>query len=102
MINTTAALAFAAALLIIGVYCLSVKRNMIKMILGVEIMTNGAIMAFVIFATSNGLVDPIAHALSILAISVGGCIAAVALSITVQAYRHFKTLDVRELRRLKW
>ena len=90
-------------LIILGVYCLTSKRNMIRLILGVEIMTNGAIMALVTFAsTPVGVIDPAILSLAILAIGIGGCIAAVGLAITIQAFRHYKTLDVRELKRLRW
>jgi multicomponent Na+:H+ antiporter subunit C len=37
----------------------------------------------------------------ILSIIVGGVVAAVALSLIVNAYRHYGTLDIRELRRLR-
>lgn len=92
----------AVLLIILGIYCLATKRNMIKLILGVEIMTNGAIMALVTFAVDGGGLDPVALSIAIMAIGIGGCIAAVGLAIIVQAYRHYKTLDVRELRRLRW
>jgi multisubunit Na+/H+ antiporter MnhC subunit len=31
-----------------------------------------------------------------------GCVTAVALTIVTYAYKHYGTLDVRKLRRLKW
>jgi len=37
-----------------------------------------------------------------MSIVIGGCVIAVGLSLVVNAYRHFKTMDVRKLRRLKW
>ena len=90
-------------LIILGIYCLSTKRNMIRLILGVEIMSNGAIVALVTFAsTPLGVIDPAILSLAILAIGISGCIAAVGLAIVIQAFRHYKTLDVRELKRLRW
>ena len=32
----------------------------------------------------------------------GGCVVAIALALIVNAYRQFRTIDARELRRLKW
>jgi len=31
-----------------------------------------------------------------------GCITAIALTIVTYAYRHYGTLDVRKLKRLRW
>jgi len=103
LIAVNIVLGFAIVLVILGFYCISVKRNMIKMIIGIEVMTNGAILSLVSFASyKNGFVDPLVHSLAVMAIAVGGCIAAVALSLVVHAYKHYKTLDIRELRRLRW
>jgi len=97
------ALVGAFALIAIGLFCLSTNRNMIIMVMGVEIMMNGSTLALVAFATGpTGLLDPLAQSLAIMTIAIGGCIAAVGLAIIIQAYRQYKTLDVRELRRLRW
>jgi len=93
----------AFLLIVLGIYALASKRNMIKLILSVEIMTNGAILALISFAIRKpGVIDPVIPSLAILAIGVGGCVAAVGLAITVQAYRHYRTLDIRELKRLRY
>ncbi|KYH37491.1 MAG: multicomponent Na+:H+ antiporter subunit C [Candidatus Hecatellales archaeon B24] len=100
-----ATIGFAGGLLLIilGIYCLAAKSNMIRLILGVEILTNGAIVVLVTFgATPLGTLNPAIISLAILAVGVGGCIAAVGLAIVIQAYRHYRTLDVRELKRLRW
>ena len=90
-------------LIILGIYCLTTKTNKIKLVLAAEIMTNGAILIMVTFAaTPFGVINPAMIAIAILAIGVGGCIAAVGLAIIIQAYRHYRTLDVRELKRLRW
>jgi NADH-quinone oxidoreductase subunit K len=103
MIELNVTLAGAMALILLGFYCIAVKRNMIKIVIGVEIMTNGAIMALVSFgAFNNGQIDPMMHSLAIMSITVAGCVAAVGLALVIQVYRHYKTLDVRELRRLRW
>ncbi|MGP3667433.1 MAG: NADH-quinone oxidoreductase subunit NuoK [Candidatus Bathyarchaeota archaeon] len=99
----TVGLVGAFLLVAVGLYALATQKNMIKLILGVEIMTNGAILALISFAISKPVgIDPVIPSLAILAIGIGGCVAAVGLAITVQAYRHYKTLDVRELKRLRY
>ncbi|MEM2942486.1 MAG: NADH-quinone oxidoreductase subunit NuoK [Candidatus Bathyarchaeia archaeon] len=97
-------LAGALTLYVIGMYCLAVKRNMIKLIIGVEILASAANLNFVVLSAygTPGKVDPLGHTFVIMSIVVGACVVAVALTITVHAYRHYRTLDVRELRRLRW
>jgi len=94
----------ALILYVVGMYCLAVKRNMIKLIIGIEILANAANLNFIAFSAYGkpGTVDPLGHNFVIMSIVVGACVVAVALTIAVHAYRHYKTLDVRELRRLRW
>ena len=96
-------LACSAALFIIGLYCLIVKRNMIRLLIALEIMMNAASLNFIAFSSygAPGFTHPLAHAFTIMAIGTGGCIIALGLAITLHAYRHYRTTDVRELRRLK-
>ena len=94
-------IACAIALYIVGMYCLAVKRNMIRLVIGVEILINAAHLSFVAFSAVSGI-DPLGHSIVIMSIVFAGCITAVALTIVTYAYRHYRTLDVRKLRRLKW
>ena len=104
MISLVHYLAGAIALYIIGMYCLASKRNMIRLVIGVEILLNAAHLSFIAFSAyrTAGYIDPLAHAIVIMSIVLAGCITAVALTIVTYAYRHYGTLDVRKLRRLKW
>ncbi len=104
MIPLTYYLASALILYIVGMYCLAAKRNMIKLIIGIEILANAANLNFIALSAYGkpGEVDPLGHAFVIMSIVIGACVVAVALTIAVHAYRHYKTLDVRELRRLRW
>jgi NADH:ubiquinone oxidoreductase subunit K len=102
MIPLDVALVGAFALFAVGLYSLATCKNMIIIVMGVEIMMNGAIMALVALAVGpTGLIDPLAQALAILAIAVGGATTAVGLAIITQVYKHYKTLNVRELKRLR-
>jgi len=104
LIPLTYYLASALILYIVGMYCLAAKRNMIKLIIGIEILANAANLNFIALSAYGkpGEVDPLGHAFVIMSIVIGACVVAVALTIAVHAYRHYKTLDVRELRRLRW
>ena len=96
-------IAGAVALYVIGMYCLASKRNMIRLVIGVEILMNAAHLAFIAFSAyrNMGSIDPLGHAIVIMSIVFAGCITAVALTIVTYAYRHYGTLDVRKLRRLR-
>ena len=96
-------LACSAALYIIGLYCLVVKRNMIRLLIALEIMMNAANLNFIAFSSygAHGFIHPLAHAFTIMSIGISGCIVALGLAITLHAYKHYETLDVRKLRRLR-
>ncbi len=96
-------IALALTLYIIGIYTLATKRNMLRLILGMEILINAANINFIAFSANAlpGFVDPLGHSFAVVSISIAGSVSAVALVIVVYAYRHYGTLDVRELRRLK-
>lgn len=97
-------LACSAALFIIGLYCLVAKRNMVRLLISLEIMVSAANINFIAFSTYAvaGFTQPLAHAFVILSIAIGGCILAIGLAITLHAYKHYKTLDVRKLKRIRW
>jgi len=94
--------AAALALFFIGLYCIVTRRNMIKTVLGIEIMTSAVDLNFMSYASSGGASDPLGTSIVIVSISVGAAIAALALSMVIAVYRKTGSVDVRELRRLKW
>jgi len=103
LIPLTYYLACSLVLYIIGLYCLVVKRNMIRLLIALEIMLNAVNLNFITFSSYGvfGATHPLGHAFTVISIGIGGCIIALGLAITLHAYRHYGTLDVRELRRLK-
>lgn len=90
-------------LFLIGVYCLATKRNMIRLLIGLEIMINAVNLNFVVLSSYvvEGATHPLGHSFAILSIAMGGCIISLGLVITIFAYRHYGTLDVRKLRSLR-
>jgi NADH:ubiquinone oxidoreductase subunit K len=102
--NAVVWLGSAFALFAIGLYCVS-KRNMIRILLGIEIILNSGNLAFIYFASNHpglGVVDPIGQSVVFMSIVIGGAVMAIGLSLIVNAYKQFKTTDSQELRRLKW
>lgn len=103
MANLMPFLVSVTLIFIIGLGCLIVKRDMVRLLIGVEILFNAANLNFVVFSTQvSGFVDPFAHSMVMMAIVLDGCVIAVGLAMILNVYRHYKTIDIRKLRRLKW
>jgi len=96
-------LACSAMLYVIGLYCLITKRNLIRLIMGIEILINAAHINFVALSAfwKPGFIDPLGRAIVITSIGLAGCIGAVFLAFTIYAYKHFGSLDVRKMRELR-
>jgi len=103
MIDLSYYVFFALALYAIGLYCLATKKNMIRLILGLEILSNAANVTIISFAAYAypGFVDPLGHSMVVVSIGISGSVGAVALALVIYAYKHYGTLDVQELRRLR-
>ena len=93
----------AVVLFIIGLYCLMFKRDMVRLLIGVEILFNSANLLFIIFSRQvTGFVDPFAHSIVMMAIVLDGTVIAVGLAMVLSVFKHYKTIDIRKLRRLRW
>ena len=99
-------LIFALLLYLLGLYTMASSKNMVKLVMGIEILVAAvnlnflALAAFTTGPVAIGPVDPLVQNFVIISICIGGAIAVVAMSLIVKAYRHYGTLDIRELRRL--
>lgn len=92
-----------ALMFVIGLGCLMVKRDMVRILIGVEILFNAANLCFISLSTQTaGYIDPFAHSIVMMAIVLDGTVIAVGLAMVLNVFKHYKTLDVRKLRRLKW
>lgn len=88
---------------VIGLGCLMVKRDMVRLLIGVEILFNAANLCFIALSSHiSGFIDPFPQSIVMLAIVLDGSVIAVGLVIVINAYKHYGTLDIRKLRRLKW
>jgi multicomponent Na+:H+ antiporter subunit C len=107
----------ALGLMIIGLYIVMTKQNLIKIIIGLDLFETGIFILLVsigyikngtapIFSKQNLdprlMVDPIPQALVLTAIVIGVATLALALSLVIRLYKHYKTLDVRKIKDLKW
>jgi NADH-quinone oxidoreductase subunit K len=89
----------AAILFALGVFCAVVRRNLIMIILGIEIMLNAASIAFVGAALRWNNLDGQAFVLFILAVAATEV--SVGLAIVVYAFRRTGSFDPGSLNILK-
>ena len=82
-----------AVLFVSGVLCMATKRNAIGVLMGVELVLNGANINFVAFSkyTALGLDGQV---ISLFVIVLAAAEAAVALAIALNFYNNHQTIDV--------
>ena len=99
-IGLTHYLMVGAVLFVAGVICMATKRNGIGVLMGVELVLNGANINFVAFSyyTPLGLDGQI---ISLFVIVLAAAEAAVALAIALNFYNNHLTIDVDRANELK-
>ena len=85
-------LALAATLFVLGLIGLLVRRNLLFMLMSLEVMMNAAALAFVVAGSRWG--QPDGQIMFILILSLAASEASVGLAILFQLYRRYHTLDV--------
>jgi len=91
----------SAALLGIGIYGLSVKRNAIRILFAVELIVNAANLNFVAFARYMNPPKISGQVIVFYSIAAAAMEAAVGLALILVAFRLNSTIDVRKLNKLK-
>jgi len=106
-------------LFVIGLYCVLVKKNMVKIVIGIIIMEMAAnIFLIMLGYRADGIapiiekgtlasrfvvasVDPLPQALVLTAIVISLGSLALMISICVRTYEKYGTFDITKIRRLK-
>jgi NADH:ubiquinone oxidoreductase subunit K len=100
-------LAVGAVLFVCGAVCMATKRNAIGVLLGIELVLNGANLNFIAFGSTylrpNGqsLLALDGHLISLFVIMLAAAEAAVALAIALNYYNNHATIDVDRADELK-
>ena len=103
----------------LGIYCMAVKKNLIKIVLGLGITDYGINLLIVSIGFNPGgtapvyyladllngvapnfFVDPVPQALTLTSIVIGACVDAMALALVIMLGRKYKSVDADEIRRL--
>ncbi|MFA5114834.1 MAG: sodium:proton antiporter [Candidatus Omnitrophota bacterium] len=99
----------------IGVYCLLVKKNLVKKIVGLGIMDYALNLFFILLGyrwnsdapimdkniVITSFVDPLPQALILTSIVIGLGVTALMVAIAVRIYEKYKTFNIDEIRRLR-
>ena len=98
--NITILLAAIVGLLAIGLYTVLITRNLIKIIIGLQLLVKGAMLALIAAGQIAGQPE-VGESLALTVIVADTIVAVVAMALAVQIRRHFGTLDVKALSTLR-
>ena len=104
-------------LLGLGMYCIVVKYNLVKTVIGLSILDYGVNLLIISIGFNPGgtapiftqgeitpasyFVDPIPQALTLTSIVIGACVTAMSLSLVIKLREMYGTTDTHEIRRLR-
>ena len=92
-------LILAAILFALGLAGVLVRRNIVFMLMSVEIMLNAVGLAFVVAGARWGRVD--GQVMFIFILTMAAAEVSVGLALVLQLYHNFKTLDTDVISRMK-
>lgn len=95
-------IAGAAVLGLIGIafYGLLAMRNMIKVIVALQIMVKGAMLMLILAGRITGQM-PLAQSMALTVIVADTIVAVIGLALAVEVRRHIGTLDLKSLTNLR-
>lgn len=93
-------LILSAALFMIGVIGVMVRRNIIIIFMAIELMLNAVNINLVVFA--NELENAVGQVFAIFVIAVAAAEAAVGLGIILAFYRNKETINIDEMNIMRW
>jgi NADH-quinone oxidoreductase subunit K len=97
--STTAGLILAGVLFVLGLISMLIRRNIIFMLISVEIMLNAAGLAFIVAAARWGQAEGQIMFMFILAMAAAEV--SVGLALILQLYHQLKTLDSDEASKMR-
>jgi len=106
-------------LILIGVYAVVVKKNVVKIVIGLAIIDYGTNLLLILIGYRRGgqapivdratdmerfaahAVDPVPQALVLTSIVIGLGVLAMLVALCIRLYERYGTFDITEMRRLK-
>ena len=93
-------LILSAVIFSIGVLGVLIRRNLIVLLMSIELMLNGVNLTFIAFSRFLGSID--GQVMVFFVMAVAAAEAVIGLAIIISVYRHRQTLDPQEMQLLKW
>jgi NADH-quinone oxidoreductase subunit K len=90
----------SALLFAIGVIGVVTRRNLIVILMSIELMLNAVNLAFVAFARQWG--DTVGHVFVLMVIVVAAAEVTVGLGIVIALFRNRETVNVEDVSLLRW
>ncbi len=90
----------SAILFVIGAFGVITRRNIVIILLSIELMLNAANLSFVAFSHARG--DLGGQIISLFIIAIAASEVAIGLAIAVLLFRNQGTLDPNQMNTLKW
>lgn len=103
-------------LIVLGLYTMLVKKNIMKIVIGMGLLDYGINLLLISIGFKAGgtapiftvgeinpntfFVDPVPQALTLTSIVIGACVTAMALAIVIKVKEYYGTLDADKVRRL--
>lgn len=95
-------LLLAAALFCIGIYGLVTSRNVIRVLMSIELMLNAVTINLMAFSNYLAPASATGQVFTVFVISIAAAESAVGLAIVLAIYRNRDTVDMEEFNLLKW
>ena len=101
MVGLSSYIIVSGALLGVGVYGLSVKKNAMRILFAIEVIVNAANLNFAAFTRYMSPAQVTGQVIVFYSIAAAAMEAAVGLALILVAFRLNSTIDVRKLNKLK-
>jgi NADH-quinone oxidoreductase subunit K len=98
-VSLNAYLLISAFLFATGLACILIRRNLVQILMGVELVLNAAALNFVAFSHFQNLIA--GQVVAVFVIVLAAAEAAVALALVLAVFRLFRTVNVTEVGDLK-
>ena len=100
MITLNHYLVLSAVLFTIGTAGVFLRRNVITVLLSIEVMLNAVNLAFIAFGRAQGSVD--GQVIMFFVVTVAAAEAAIGLALVIALFRHRESLNPDVFTSLKW
>jgi NADH:ubiquinone oxidoreductase subunit K len=87
-------------LLGVGFYGLLISRNLVKVVIALQILGKAAVLGLLVAGNASGQIN-LSQSLAITVIVADTIVAVIGMALAIQVRRQMHTLDVSELARLK-